>query len=58
MSGIDIDGRQVRKGAAESVRRWVAEAGGDIPAEFTPIVTLVASEGGTPLVVAVRAPDR
>jgi len=52
MSGIDIDGRQVRKGAAESVRRWVAEAGGDIPAEFTPIVTLVASEGGTPLVVA------
>jgi K+-transporting ATPase ATPase B chain len=52
MSGIDIDGRQVRKGAAESVRRWVAAAGGDIPAEFTPIVTLVASEGGTPLVVA------
>ena len=52
MSGIDIDGRQVRKGAAESVRRWVTEAGGDIPSEFTPIVTLVASEGGTPLVVA------
>jgi potassium-transporting ATPase ATP-binding subunit len=52
MSGIDIDGRQVRKGAAESVRRWVTEAGGNIPAEFTPIVTLVATEGGTPLAVA------
>ena len=52
MSGIDIDGRQVRKGAAESVRRWVTEAGGNIPSDFTPIVTLVASEGGTPLVVA------
>jgi K+-transporting ATPase ATPase B chain len=52
MSGIDIDGRKIRKGAAESVRRWVADAGGDIPVELTPIVTLVATEGGTPLVVA------
>ena len=52
MSGIDFDGRQVRKGAAESVRRWVAEAGGAIPADLTPIVTRVANEGGTPLVVA------
>ena len=31
MSGVDLAGRQVRKGAAESVRRWVAEAGGAIP---------------------------
>jgi K+-transporting ATPase ATPase B chain len=52
MSGIDINGRKIRKGAAGSVRRWVAEAGGDIPADLAPIVTLVATEGGTPLVVA------
>jgi K+-transporting ATPase ATPase B chain len=52
MSGVNIDGRQVRKGAAESVRRWVTDAGGVIPVDLEPIVTLVASGGGTPLVVA------
>jgi K+-transporting ATPase ATPase B chain len=52
MSGIDIDGVSVRKGAADSVRRWVAEQGGDVPAELTPLVEGVAVAGGTPLAVA------
>src|SRR5258708_8179376 len=34
MSGVDLGGRRVRKGAAESVRRWVREAGGGIPADL------------------------
>jgi potassium-transporting ATPase ATP-binding subunit len=52
MSGIDIAGRRVRKGAADSVRRWVAELGGDVPADLAPIVERIAASGGTPLVVA------
>ena len=34
MSGLDIDGRRIRKGAAESVRRWVDEQGGTVPGEL------------------------
>jgi K+-transporting ATPase ATPase B chain len=52
MSGIDMDGRSVRKGAADSVRRHVTEIGGDFPPDLDQIVTDVASSGGTPLVVA------
>jgi K+-transporting ATPase ATPase B chain len=52
MSGIDLQGRRLRKGAAESVRRWVAELGGVIPADLAPIVERIAAGGGTPLVVA------
>jgi len=52
MSGVDLEGRQVRKGAADSVRRWVGELGGVIPADLGPIVERIAGGGGTPLVVA------
>jgi K+-transporting ATPase ATPase B chain len=52
MSGIDVDGASVRKGAADSVRRWVTEQGGDVPVDLTPLVEGVAVAGGTPLVVA------
>jgi K+-transporting ATPase ATPase B chain len=57
MSGIDIEwmpgrDRKIRKGAAESVRRWVTEAGGGVPGDLVLIVERVASSGGTPLVVA------
>src|ERR1017187_10156318 len=52
MSGIDLQGRRLRKGAAESVRRWVAELGGVIPTDLAPIVERIAAGGGTPLVVA------
>ncbi|HEY5997451.1 MAG TPA: potassium-transporting ATPase subunit KdpB, partial [Candidatus Deferrimicrobiaceae bacterium] len=49
MSGVDVDGRQVRKGAAESVRQFV---GGDFPPDVEDAVTRVSFQGGTPLVVA------
>jgi potassium-transporting ATPase ATP-binding subunit len=52
MSGVDLAGRVVRKGAAESVRRWVAAAGGQVPADLDPMVERIAASGGTPLVVA------
>jgi K+-transporting ATPase ATPase B chain len=52
MSGVDLDGRQVRKGAADSVRRWVEECGGTVPAAMDTIAHGIASEGGTPLAVA------
>jgi K+-transporting ATPase ATPase B chain len=52
MSGIDVGDRSVRKGAADSVRRWVVEQGGIVPEELTPLVEGVAIAGGTPLVVA------
>ena len=52
MSGVDFDGRQIRKGAAESVRRWATELGGQIPAGLDQIVETIARAGSTPLVVA------
>jgi K+-transporting ATPase ATPase B chain len=52
MSGVDMDGRQVRKGAADSVRRWVEANGGVVPSELDAIVEGVAVGGGTPLAVA------
>jgi K+-transporting ATPase ATPase B chain len=52
MSGVDIDGRMVRKGAADSVRRWVEELGGSVPPELGIAVDSIAAQGGTPLVVA------
>jgi len=56
MSGVNLDGRQIRKGAADSVRRWVTDAGGSIPADLGPVVERIAQSGGTPLVVAVSSP--
>ncbi len=52
MSGLDIDGRHIRKGAADSVKRWVQGAGGTVPSELDTIVERVSKEGSTPLVVA------
>jgi K+-transporting ATPase ATPase B chain len=52
MSGVDIDGRQIRKGAAQAVKRWVTEQGGAIPDGLDPVVNAVAQSGATPLVVA------
>ena len=52
MSGMDFsDGRHVRKGAADSVRRMVADAQGDVPGELRDIVERVANDGATPLSV-------
>jgi K+-transporting ATPase ATPase B chain len=52
MSGIEWDGRSIRKGAADSVRRWVEEQGGRNPEGLDAIVDGIAMHGGTPLVVA------
>jgi K+-transporting ATPase ATPase B chain len=52
MSGIDVEGRVVRKGAADAVQRWVVEEGGAVPDTLEPIVERIARGGGTPLVVA------
>jgi K+-transporting ATPase ATPase B chain len=52
MSGVDMDGRSIRKGAAESVQRWVEEQGGHFPADVQSAVEAAARAGRTPLVVA------
>jgi K+-transporting ATPase ATPase B chain len=53
MSGVDLAGcRRIRKGAGDSVARWVAEQGGMAPADLRVLVEQVARSGGTPLVVA------
>ncbi|MBV9353639.1 MAG: potassium-transporting ATPase subunit KdpB [Mycobacterium sp.] len=51
MSGVDIDGRQLRKGAANSVAEWVRSHGGSIPTILGEITDGIAAAGGTPLVV-------
>jgi K+-transporting ATPase ATPase B chain len=52
MSGIEWNGRSIRKGAADSVQRWVEEQGGQVPPDLAPAVERIATTGGTPLVVA------
>lgn len=52
MSGIDFHGNEIRKGAADSIKRYVQENGGEYPEECSQIVASVAGQGGTPLVVA------
>jgi K+-transporting ATPase ATPase B chain len=52
MSGVDFDGREIRKGAVDAVERYVREQGGSAPSAMREIVERVAGEGGTPLVVA------
>ena len=52
MSGVDYQGNEIRKGAAEAIKAFVLEKGGDYPKECNDIVQRVAGEGGTPLVVA------
>jgi K+-transporting ATPase ATPase B chain len=51
MSGLDIGQRQIRKGAADSVKRWVSEQDGDVPSDLDSIVERVSRAGSTPLVV-------
>jgi K+-transporting ATPase ATPase B chain len=55
MSGIEWQGRSIRKGAAEAVRRWVEERGGQAPDDLAPTVERISMDGGTPLVVAEGA---
>jgi K+-transporting ATPase ATPase B chain len=56
MSGVNLDGKQLRKGAPDAVTSWVRENGGEIPERLTAAVEQIARTGGTPLVVAERSP--
>ncbi len=52
MSGVNLDGRQVRKGAAEAIEAHVKRLGGAVPSEVRTTVDTIAKAGATPLVVA------
>ncbi|MGH9627719.1 MAG: potassium-transporting ATPase subunit KdpB, partial [Bryobacteraceae bacterium] len=52
MSGVDIDGRQLRKGASDSLANFVRERGGQIPPTFSQLSERISRNGGTPLAVA------
>ncbi|WP_035606372.1 potassium-transporting ATPase subunit KdpB [Haloferula sp. BvORR071] len=52
MSGVDLDGRSIRKGAADSVKAWVEQQGGQYPQDVAASVEAASRAGRTPLVVA------
>ncbi|MFN8111242.1 MAG: potassium-transporting ATPase subunit KdpB [Thermoleophilia bacterium] len=52
MSGVDIGGRTLRKGAGDAVRRHIEALGGTWPASVAPMIDGIARAGATPLVVA------
>jgi len=54
MSGVDLDGRHIRKGAADAVEAYVKTFGGQFPPSVRTNVDRIAKEGGTPLVVSER----
>ena len=52
MSGVDMDGRQLRKGAVEAISRFVTERGGEVPGYLQEMSDRISRNGGTPLAVA------
>ncbi len=52
MSGVDMDGKEIRKGAPEAIARYVAEKGQIVPEEMQQHIERIAKSGGTPLLVA------
>ena len=52
MSGVNLDGRELRKGAGDAIISFVADQGGKPPAELQPALDRIGREGGTPLAVA------
>ncbi|HTB91199.1 MAG TPA: potassium-transporting ATPase subunit KdpB [Candidatus Sulfotelmatobacter sp.] len=54
MSGVDMDGREIRKGAPEAIKRYIAEKGQQVPPEVQEHVARIANSGGTPLLVAAN----
>ena len=54
MSGVNLQGREIRKGAAQAVEDWVEEHGGKFHREVANIVETISKKGGTPLVVAEK----
>jgi K+-transporting ATPase ATPase B chain len=51
MSGVDFEGRQLRKGATEAIAKFVIERGGDVPSYFQEMSDRISRNGGTPLAV-------
>ncbi|MER5545272.1 potassium-transporting ATPase subunit KdpB [Streptomyces sp. NPDC002589] len=54
MSGVDVDGRKIRKGATASVIAWVEEQGGTVAKDADSVANRISEAGGTPLLVAVN----
>jgi K+-transporting ATPase ATPase B chain len=52
MSGVDMNGRRLRKGATDAIAQFVREAGGKAPASLTEVSDRISRNGGTPLAVA------
>jgi K+-transporting ATPase ATPase B chain len=52
MSGVDLDGQNLRKGATEAISKFVKEQGGNVPPELTEMADRISRTGGTPLAVA------
>src|SRR5438270_3082701 len=52
MSGVDIDGRALRKGASSAIEKFVIECGGTVPAVYQETSDRISRTGGTPLAVA------
>ena len=52
MSGVDFDGREVRKGAADAIQKYLGSSGSHLTSDLNTIVERISREGGTPLVVA------
>lgn len=57
MSGVDVDGRKVRKGASGSVVAWVRERGGSVSPDAQELTDRISAAGGTPLLVARQDAD-
>ncbi|MGA7840573.1 MAG: potassium-transporting ATPase subunit KdpB [Candidatus Acidiferrales bacterium] len=55
MSGVDMDGRRIRKGARDAIVKYVKDAGGTVPQETMEAVDRISNSGGTPLLVAEDA---
>lgn len=55
MSGVNLEGREIRKGATDAIEKYVREQGGIMPIEVKNAVEDIAKKGGTPLVVAEGA---
>ena len=55
MSGVDLNGFEIRKGAADAIGAYVSQTGGSMPSEVKDIVEEIARSGGTPLVVAEKS---
>jgi len=51
MSGVDMDGHEIRKGAPDAIEKYASERGQAVPAEIQVVIREIANGGGTPLLV-------